>query len=166
MVADSYITTLRLPIVQLSFWPFFWGGGKTSHHARLSAPYSPDLAPYDFRLFPKANIAVEREEICECDGHTLHKLSRRRLTADWLAPRESDCSRMRSKVSSDWLPSYIKTTRPVLEIFKMAGYFPDGPRMMETGHVFWNFCYCNQNYTMGCQFPVYLLASNTPSPET
>jgi len=35
---------------------------------------------------------------------------------------------MYSKVSSDWLPSYIKATRPVLEIFKMAGYFPDGPR--------------------------------------
>jgi len=35
---------------------------------------------------------------------------------------------MHSKVSSDWLPSYIKTTRPVLEIFKMAGYLPDRPR--------------------------------------
>jgi hypothetical protein len=35
---------------------------------------------------------------------------------------------MYSKVSSDWLPGYIKTTPPVLEIFKMAGYFPDNPR--------------------------------------
>ena len=41
----------------------------------------------------------------ECDGHTVHKLSQRRLTADWLAPREDDCSRMQSKISSDWLPS-------------------------------------------------------------
>jgi hypothetical protein len=32
---------------------------------------------------------------------------------------------MHSKVSSDWLPSYLKTTRPVLEIFKMSVYFPD-----------------------------------------
>ena len=32
-------------------------------------------------------------------------------------------------VSSDWLSSYIKAIRPVLEIlFKMAGYFPDSPR--------------------------------------
>jgi hypothetical protein len=30
---------------------------------------------------------------------------------------------MDSKVSSDWLPSYIKAKRPVLEIFKMAEYF-------------------------------------------
>jgi hypothetical protein len=30
---------------------------------------------------------------------------------------------MHSKVSSDWLPSYIKATQSVLEIFKMAGYF-------------------------------------------
>ena len=35
---------------------------------------------------------------------------------------------MHSKVSSDWLPRYIKATRPVLEIFKMAGYFPDSLR--------------------------------------
>jgi len=55
---------------------------------------------------------------CVCDGHTVHKLSQRRLTADWLALRESDYSRMHSKVSSDWLPSYTKTTGPVLEIFK------------------------------------------------
>jgi len=38
---------------------------------------------------------------CECDGHTVHKLSQRRLTADLLAPRESDCSRGHSKVFSD-----------------------------------------------------------------
>jgi len=36
---------------------------------------------------------------------------------------------MHSKVFSDWLPSYIKATRPVLETFEMAGYFPDRPRM-------------------------------------
>jgi len=65
---------------------------------------------------------------CECEGHAVHKLSQRRLIADWLAPRETDCSRMYSKVSSDWLPSYIKATRPLLEIFKMAEYFPDSPR--------------------------------------
>jgi len=40
---------------------------------------------------------------------------------------------MRSKVPSDWLPSYIKVTRPVLEIFKMAGYFPDSLRTMSKG---------------------------------
>jgi hypothetical protein len=37
----------------------------------------------------------------------------------------------RSKVFSDWLPSYIKATRPVLEIFKMAAYFLDRPRMFK-----------------------------------
>jgi hypothetical protein len=34
---------------------------------------------------------------------------------------------MNNKVSSDWFPNYIKATRTVLEIFKMAGYFPDSP---------------------------------------
>ena len=90
-------------------------------------PYSPHLA------FPKAKVAVQMEKICECDGHTVHKLSQRRLTADFLAPRDSDCSLMSSKVSSDWLPSYIKATRPIFEIFKMAGYFPDSPRRL-TSH--------------------------------
>jgi hypothetical protein len=37
---------------------------------------------------------------------------------------------MHSKVSSDCLPSYIKATRPVLEIFKMAGYTPDTPQKL------------------------------------
>ena len=63
----------------------------------------------------------------EKEGHTVHKLSQRRLTADWLVPRKSDCSRMNSKVSSHWLPSYIKATRSVLEIFIMDRYFPDSP---------------------------------------
>ena len=38
---------------------------------------------------------------------------------------------MHSKVSSDWLSSYIKATRPVLGIFKMYGYFPDMPRIFK-----------------------------------
>ena len=27
---------------------------------------------------------------CECDGHTVHKLGQRRLTADWTRPRENE----------------------------------------------------------------------------
>jgi hypothetical protein len=68
---------------------------------------------------------------CDCDGHTIHKFSQRRLTADWLDPQESDCSRMHSKVFSDWLPRYVKATRPVLEIFRMAGYFPESPSIVQ-----------------------------------
>jgi len=68
----------------------------------------------------------------ESDSHTVHKLSQRRLTADWLAPRQSDCSQIHSKVSSGWLPSYIKVTQMVREIFKMAGYFPDSPQWNAT----------------------------------
>jgi hypothetical protein len=79
---------------------------------------------------------------CECDCHTVHKLSQRRLTADWLKPRESDCLRMYSKVSPDWQPSYIKTTWTVLEVFKMAGYFPDSPRMKWSQYcVRWHLSY-------------------------
>jgi len=65
---------------------------------------------------------------CEVDGHTVHKLSQWHLTANLLAPWESDCSQC--AVSSDWLPSYITAMRPFLEIFKMAGYFPDRPHTL------------------------------------
>ena len=106
--------------------------GKTSHHPGLSAPPQPRFGSLRLLVFPpKLKVAVGIEEICECVGHTVYKPSQRRLTADWLAPRESDYSRMRSKVSSDCLPSYIRATRPILEIFKMAGYFTDRPRIIE-----------------------------------
>jgi len=48
----------------------------------------------------------------ECDDHKVHMLSGvSLLTAD---SREIDCSQMHSKVSCDWLPSYIKATLLVL----------------------------------------------------
>jgi hypothetical protein len=54
------------------------------------------------------------------------------LTAD---SRESDCSRMYSKVSSDWLPSYVKATLMVFKLFKMDGYFPHSLHMC-----IWPYC--------------------------
>ena len=102
--------------------------GKASHHQGLSGPLQPRCGSLRLLAFPKAKIAVERKEICKCDSHTVHKLSQRRLTAKWLAPRRNECSRMHSKVSSDWLPSYITAKRHVLETFKMDGYFPDSFR--------------------------------------
>jgi len=56
--------------------------GKTSHHPGLSAPLQPRFGSLRLLAFPKAKIAVEREEICEFDSHTVHKLSQRRLTAN------------------------------------------------------------------------------------
>jgi hypothetical protein len=46
------------------------------------SPCTPDLTPCGLQAFHKAKIAVEREEICESDGQTVHKISQRRLTAD------------------------------------------------------------------------------------
>ena len=56
--------------------------GKASHHPGLSAALQPTFGSLRLLAFPKSTIAVEREEICECDGHTVHRLSQRRLTAD------------------------------------------------------------------------------------
>jgi hypothetical protein len=98
--------------------------GKTSHHPGLSVSLQSRFGSLRILAFPKAKITIERE-IYECNGHTAHKLSQQHLTADWLAPWDSDCSQMHSTISSDWLPRYVKATRPVLEIFTMPGYFPD-----------------------------------------
>jgi hypothetical protein len=45
-------------------------------------PLQPRFSSLRLAAFPKVKFAVERKEICECDGHTVHKLSQRRLTAD------------------------------------------------------------------------------------
>jgi hypothetical protein len=54
------------------------------HHITqvCQSPYSLDFGSQGLMAFPKAKIAVEIEEICVCDGHTVHKLSQRRLTAE------------------------------------------------------------------------------------
>ena len=59
---------------------FFFG--KASHHPGRSATLLPRFGSLRLLAFPEAEIAVETEEICECLGHTEHKLSQRRLTAD------------------------------------------------------------------------------------
>jgi len=102
---------------------------------RSVSPLQPSFGSMGLIAFSEAKITFEREEICKCDSHTVHKLSQRRLTTDWLAPRESDCSRMHSKVSPDWISSYIKATQPVLEIFKMTRYFPDRPRILYISYI-------------------------------
>ena len=43
---------------------------KTLHHSGLSAPLQPTFGSLRLLAFPKAKITIEREEICECDGHT------------------------------------------------------------------------------------------------
>ena len=105
--------------------------GKTFHHPGLSAPLQPRFGSLWLLAFTKAKIAIETEEICEFDSHMVHKLSQWHLTADLLAPQESVCLWMHTKVSSDWLPSYIKATQPILEIFKMDGYFPDRHHILD-----------------------------------
>ena len=120
----SSITKLRLPILQLSCRLFL-----AKHHITpvCQPPLQPIFGSLRLLAFPRAKIAVESEKNCECDSHTVHKVGQRRLTADWLAPRESDCSSLHSKVFFDWLPYYIKATGAVLEIFKMVGHFPNSP---------------------------------------
>ena len=49
--------------------------GKTSHHRGLSAPLQRKVGSLRLLVFPKVKIAFESEEICECDGHTVHKRS-------------------------------------------------------------------------------------------
>ena len=52
------------------------------HICRFVSPPPQQLRFSSLRLldFPKAKNATERKEMCECDGHTVHKLSQRHLT--------------------------------------------------------------------------------------
>jgi len=115
--------TVHLPILQLLcrlLWQIITSPNSVS-------PIQHRFGSLRFLALSTAKIAVEKEEICECDAHTVHKLSLQHLTADLPAARESDCSWTHSKVSSDWLPCYIKFTYLVLEVFKMDRYSPNSP---------------------------------------
>jgi len=127
----SFITTMHLPILQLSC-RLFWQ--SITSPRSVSTPYSPDLSPCNLWLFPKLKSPLKGRRFVNAMV-TLHKLSQWRLTANWLAPQESDCSRTNSKISSDWLSSYIKATRPVLKIFKLNGYFLGKPSYLNTAWV-------------------------------
>ena len=56
--------------------------GKASHLSGLSASLQPRFGSLRLLVFPKAKVDFESEEICEFDGHTVHKVRQRRLTAD------------------------------------------------------------------------------------
>jgi len=56
--------------------------GKASHNPIFSAHLQHRFGSLRLLALSKAKIAVEREEICECDGHTIHKVSQWPLTAD------------------------------------------------------------------------------------
>jgi hypothetical protein len=62
------------------------------HITQVCQTQHPRFGSLRLPALPKAKLAVQREEIRECDGHTVNKISQRRLTADWLAPRESNGS--------------------------------------------------------------------------
>jgi len=82
---------------------------KTSHYRGVSAPLQPRFGSLRLLGFPKANVALESEEIGKRDGHTVHKLSQRRLTADWLAPLTVHGSAVRSPLTDcqvTWRPRY------------------------------------------------------------
>jgi hypothetical protein len=111
----------------------------------VSPPYGPDLTPCKFWLFPKLKSPLKERRFVSA----VHKLSQPCYTAIWLAPWESDCLRMYSKVSSDWLPSYMKATHLVLKIFKMAGYFMDRP------HIHFKTLHLMGPYSLGVTHEVF-----------
>jgi len=58
----------------------FWAKHHITQVCQL--PLQPRFGSLRLLVFPKVKIAVEREEIPECDDHTVYKLSQRLLTAD------------------------------------------------------------------------------------
>ena len=70
MICYCYLTVLEISIKNA-----FGDDSMSEAQIKLWYQYFKDGC---LRLlaFPKAKITVEREEICECDGHTVQKLSR------------------------------------------------------------------------------------------
>ena len=91
--------------------------GKASHHPGLSVPLQRRFCSLRLLTFPKVKIAVERcGDLWMLRSHCTEAQSAAspcRLTSP-----TGECSRMRSKVSSDSLQTYIKVTPPVLEILQ------------------------------------------------
>jgi len=78
----SFVTTMHLPILQLSC-RLFW---QSITSPRSVNPLQPRFGSLRLLAFPKAKIVVGRKVICECDNHTVHRLIQRCLTADLLVP--------------------------------------------------------------------------------
>jgi len=70
---------INVPAHSTALVQAFWA----KHHITQVCQPPVQLRFVSLRLlvFLKAKIAVESEGICECDRHTVHKLSQRRLTA-------------------------------------------------------------------------------------
>ena len=93
--------------------------------------YRPDLAPCNFRLFPKPKSPLKGRRFVNVTVTQYTSSVNGVSLPTGLTPRESDYSQMHTKVSSEWLLSYIKAERPVLETFKMDKYCPDRPRKLK-----------------------------------
>ena len=76
----AHSTALVQAFYFILFIIFFFEGRHITQVCQT--PYSKRFGALRLLPFPKAKIPVEREVISECDGHTVHKLSQRRLTAD------------------------------------------------------------------------------------
>jgi len=66
----SFIMAMCLPILQLSC-RLFWQSITSPRSVR---PLTAQIQLPAILAFPTIKISIEREEICECDGHTVHKV--------------------------------------------------------------------------------------------
>jgi hypothetical protein len=69
----SFITTLHLPVLQLSCTLFL-----AKYHITWT------VRPPATSGFTQSQNRDWSEEICECDGHTVHRVSQQRVAAEWL----------------------------------------------------------------------------------
>jgi hypothetical protein len=118
---------MRLVILQLSCKLFV----LTKHHIiPVYQPHTTQIWLPATTSFPKLKLLLKGKRFVNAT-FTQHTRSVNGISAAWLAPRQSDCSRMDSK--SPLAASYIKAMWPTIEIFKMAEHFPDSPRKSSGG---------------------------------
>ena len=120
LVIGSFITTMH----QLMHHIWCRDFGETSNHSGDSVPYSPDLEPWDFWLFPKLKSLLKRkkfqavDEIQENMAEQLMAIGR----TVW-----GDCGVV--VLSSVFLVSCIFFNKCLYFSYYMTGYFLDRPHM-------------------------------------
>jgi hypothetical protein len=101
-IHDPVLSSLKMKGIRLLFF------GKASHHPALSVPLQPRFGSLRLLAFPKAKIAVERVDICECDVHTVHRVAVHNGTARSPLTGCQVTSRPRYRFSgySKWLDAF------------------------------------------------------------
>ena len=132
----DFFTTITRQRIHRTLCSNFWR--NTRLYSFASQPYSPNIAPCDFWMFPKFKMALKGRRFDDIE--TIQSNATRELKA---IPKSAfkDCLRCGSTAGSMWFnqmrntskDATVRTTRNStnVEIWTQVGYFLDTPRISQ-----------------------------------